>query len=452
MNGFTANPGLYGKMLAQYLLRDTILCSILLRRLAASEHFTVEQMTAYQNEQVYKTLVAAVTHIPFHASRREKVMRNRGEALAVLKSEFPILDREQIILEPEAFYPKQTFGLAEATTGGTTGEPLRVLRTFWSIVYENAFNYRHWSWFGFRQGERRASLRGDNVIPSQQTTPPYWFYFKPKNTLFLSTLHLNPERAPLMADELERFAPKMLEAYPSSVYDLAVFLRERGHKIRIPLVFTGSEPLFPYQKALIEERIAERVVDCYGMSERVALATECEHGSMHVNPDYSYVELVDAQGKDAPVGNVVGTSFYNWRFPLVRYRLSDLTSWKSDACACGRTFPMFSQIAGREEDAITGSKGNDIGPLLYRVLTGVSDIRQCQIAQVAVNRLEIRVVPRLGPSETLRTALLKNLRQDVDSGMEAEVVFREEISRTRSHKFRWVVNEWRNGRRNRDSA
>ncbi len=224
-----------------------------------------------------------------------------------------------------------------------------------------------------------------------------------------------------------------------------------GRRIRIPLVFTGSEPLFPYQKALIEERLGEHVVDCYGMSERVALATECEHGNMDVNSDYGYVEILDTQGKDAAAtGNVVGTSFYNWRFPLVRYRLSDLTSWKLGRCACGRTFPMFGKIEGREEDAITGSKGNDIGPLLYHVLHDVTDIRQCQIAQVAADRLEIRVVPRSGPCETLRNTLLENLRRDVDSGLEAEVVFREEISRTRSHKFRWIVNEWCNTRRDRD--
>ena len=81
-------------------------------------------------------------------------------------------------------------------------------------------------------------------------------------------------------------------------------------------------------------------MDMYGMAERVAFATECEYGQMHVNPDYSFVEIVDAAGRPtADVGYVVGTTFHNHAMPLVRCRLSDRTRWKRGQCACGRAFP-----------------------------------------------------------------------------------------------------------------
>ena len=40
-----------------------------------------------------------------------------------------------------------------------------------------------------------------------------------------------------------------------------------------------------------------RVFDFYSMAERVAYAAQCEHGRMHVNPEYGVLEIVDEHGR-----------------------------------------------------------------------------------------------------------------------------------------------------------
>jgi phenylacetate-CoA ligase len=175
----------------------------------------------------------------------------------------------------------------------------------------------------------------------------------------------------------------------------------------------------------------------------VAFATECEHGSLHVNPDYSYVELIDSDGQPArDIGYVVGTTFHNHAMPLVRYRLSDRTRWSSGKCRCGRPFPMIEPVTGKVEDRIFGSDGAFVSPsVLTFAFKGVQNIRKSQVAQVAPERWEIRLVPAPEFGADDRRKLVDNIHKLVDPGVNVEVVLRDEIPSTAAGKFRWVVNE-----------
>jgi phenylacetate-CoA ligase len=63
---------------------------------------------------------------------------------------------------------------------------------------------------------------------------------------------------------------------------------------------------------------------------------------MHLTTDYSHVELVD--------GFVVGTTYHNEAMPLVRYRLSDQTTFVPGQCSCGRPFPLIEPVTGKSQD------------------------------------------------------------------------------------------------------
>src|SRR5260221_14638210 len=140
-------------------------------------------------------------------------------------------------------------------------------------------------------------------------------------------------------------------------------MAQRNRRRPMRVVFTVSETLYTIQRELIGERFGAKVMDMYGMAERVAFATECEFGSMHVNPDYSYVEIVDSNGQATRgAGYVVGTTFHNLAMPLVRYKLSDRTRWTSGGFAFRRPFPMIEPVTGKVEDSIFGSNGAFVSP------------------------------------------------------------------------------------------
>lgn len=433
----------------RWLLRDNWLCDGMAGSLRRRETMAARDIEALQASLLHRTLLTAIRKLPYyrHIPAHFPVAR----AVEVLREHFPIVDKETLLANRDALYPnrgRRWPWQAVGKTSGTTGTPLSVPRSAQSVLMENAFLRRHWEWGGYRKGMPRATLRGDLVVAPDRSAPPFWFRNRYDNQLLVSSRHLKESCVDAIIDELERFAPRMLQAYPSAAYALAQFLLQRGRRLGIPAVFTASEPLYAHQRELIRDRLGAKVMDMYGMAERVAYATECERGSLHLNPDYSYVELVDEQGKPArDAGYVVGTTFHNLAMPLVRYRLSDRTRWVPGACACGRPFPMIEPVSGKYEDAITGGDGAFVSPsVLTFAFKGLGNIRKSQVAQVGPARWEIRVVPAPGFGADDRRQLIHNVRTLVDPGVKVDLVLKDELACTAAGKFRWVVNEWRAAR------
>jgi phenylacetate-CoA ligase len=276
--------------------------------------------------------------------------------------------------------------------------------------------------------------------------PSRGFWNRYNRQLVVSSRHLTEAHADAIIDRLDALAPAMLQAYPSSAFTLAGLLERRGRRLRIPRVFTSSEPLYAHQHELIRDRLGATIMDLYGMAERVAFASACEHGQLHVNPDYAYVEIVDGEGRHTDgEGFVVGTTFHNHVMPLVRYRTGDRSRWKPGQCPCGRTFPMLDGVSGRYVDDITGSDGARISPsLLTFAFQRMDQIRKSQVAQVGPARWEVRVVPLPDFTPAHQQHIIDIIHRMVDPHVLVKVVLKGELPNTAVGKFRWVINEYVN--------
>jgi phenylacetate-CoA ligase len=426
------------------LIRDNALCRRQVGRLRRNEALDHEQLARMQAALLQRTLQSAIARLPYYAGISPDF--SADEAPAVLRSAFPVIDKQTLLANPDTLYPhrgERKPWEAVGKTSGTTGTPLSIFRSIESLLLEHAFVKRHWTWAGFQDGMPRATLRGDMVVNVERKEPPFWFWNRYDRQLLVSSRHLTDACADAIIDRLETLAPSMMQTYPSTALALATQLAHRGRRLRIPTIFTASEPLYPHQRELVLDRLGSRVMDMYGMAERVAFATQCEHGEMHINPDYSYVEIVDGQGRPTEdYGFVVGTTFHNLAMPLVRYRLSDRTRWKPGRCACGRAWPMIESVTGKFEDSITGSGGQPVSPsVLTFAFKGVEHIRKSQVAQVGPASWEIRLVPFPGFSSDDARQLVDNIHTLVDAHVEVRVALRDALPDTAAGKFRWVLNE-----------
>jgi phenylacetate-CoA ligase len=438
---------LYG---GRALVRDNALSQRLVQRLRRHETLDDYALKTMGDRLLHRSLQAAIAKLPFYAHISPDFAPE--EARQVLREMFPIVDKRTLLDHPRALYPNdgvkrpwQVLG----KTSGTTGTPLVIIRSLNSVQMEQAFIKRHWSWGGYSEGMPRATLRGDMVAGLERQEPPFWFENRYNRQLLLSSRHLGDQCVGAVIDKLQRYAPAMMQAYPSTAYTLAQQLQRRGMSLCVPFLFTASEPLYPHQQELIRERLAGRIMDMYGMAERVAFATQCEYGSMHLNPDYSHVEILDDYGEPTDgYGHIVGTTLHNLAMPLVRYRLSDRTRWRHGHCACGRPFPMIEPVTGKLEDRITGGDGMEVSPsVLTFAFKGVENVRKSQVAQTGPGQWELRLVPDAHFSPADQDKLLHNIRHLVDPTVQVKVVLRGDLPNTEAGKFRWVVNEWRDGRR-----
>ena len=366
------------------------------------------------------------------------------DRLSFLKDHFPIVDKMLLLARPTDFLPggkPPTLRSTVAATSGTTGTPLDVYRSFASILWEEAFHLQHWHWAGWRRGQRQSVLRGDIVVPVERREPPFWLKDPAGGQLVLSTRHVDRRVAPLMAEELGRFGATQLRAYPSAAYDLALHVEDAGLPVRFNSVITGSEMLYGFQRRRIESVFRCQVFDFYSMAERVAFAAECEHRRMHVNPEYSVVEIVDEKGNPTDgEGTIVGTSLHNRLVPLIRYRMNDTARWSREPCPCGRTYPVIERISGRLADQLYDLDGRAVNATVIGfAFDGMRNIRKAQVVQAADDRWVIRIVPGPGYSAADGRRVLEKLATHVSSRVVADIAVVEEIPALPNGKYQWVV-------------
>lgn len=437
------------RFMANFLFRDNYFCNRMLNVLHRHEQTDPDELREWSRRKLLRTLRQASKTIPYYKKVRVNCTENDVEEF--LKEKIPILSKEDLLRMRTELYPflgKPRPWTIIGETGGTTAAAIHLFRSYGSVLWQNAFLKRQWTWAGVRDGMPRAVLRGGIIVPVEQSKPPFWYFNRYHNQLMMSSLHVRLETVDHYVDALERQAPVMMEAYASVIYELARYMALRNRFVSIPYIFTGSEQLYDHQRELIQERFRARVMDHYGMGERVTFATECEYGNMHLNTDHSYTEIVDESGYPTnDYGYIVGTTYHNLLMPLLRHKMTDMTKWKPGTCRCGRIYPMIERVKGRVEDIVYGTAGNDIGPMLFRVFYGIESIERAQIAQVDKNRLEIRIVPLPGFSSDDKKQLVSNLHKYVDPGMSATVSIVPELSRTPSGKFRSIVNEYVDGAR-----
>ena len=427
----------------RHVLRDKVWSGHRTRALLEHDRWTAARLQALRDALLYRTLHAAQRNI----ARYRNIIppASLAEAVACLRSSYPIVSKTDLLRDRALYYPRGGRALPwtiKGKTSGTTGTPLEVFRSLDSVRWEHAFKKRHWAWSGFKDGMRRASLRGDAIVPLNRTEPPFWLFNRFDNQLLLSSRHLKSPFMGQIAETLQSFRPQLLEAYPSTAFVLASYLERKNAYLRVPFVYTGSEILHAYQRELIESRIG-KVMDFYGMAERVAFASECEVGNLHVNSDYSLVEIIDDSCQEtAGPGYVVGTTFHNLEMPLIRYRLSDRAAWKFGSCSCGRPYPTMEAVTGKFEDLIFGAEGEPVSPSLVTfAFKGVSNIESSQVAQLSQGVWEVRIVPAADYSDTDGKQIVQNIHAMVDANITVRTKLVGEIPRTAAGKYRWVVNE-----------
>jgi phenylacetate-CoA ligase len=262
---------------------------------------------------------------------------------------------------------------------------------------------------------------------------------------------LNRHYLTAIADAVDGFGARWLRCYPSAGYDLARLCQEQGRSLRFGGVITGSEPVYDVQRGAIEKAFGAKLYAGYGMAERVIYAAECEYGRLHANLDYGHVEIVDASGNATKdIGWLVGTTFHNHAMPLLRYRLDDTARWSAEPCPCGRTHPVLTDIEGRMGDQLLDLDGN---PVNATVITFVFKETRClqraQVAQVARDLWEVRVVPDSGYDESVGTKLIADFHRLVTPRLNLKVCAVDKLENLASGKFKWVSQEWRPDDRSR---
>lgn len=331
------------------------------------------------------------------------------------------------------------YRLSYATTGGSTGIPFGFYQTKDADWKELAFMHSGWKRTGWKLGDSCAILRG-NFVGSEKRiskTVPY------NKELHLSSYHLSADTYPRYAKELEQAHPKHLAAYPSAASILADLICSKGDQGRFNFnaVFLGSENIFEWQIKKIQYAFPKaHLFGWYGHSERAILAQWSEDDQRyHDCPFYGITELIPTTKHDKSIGELVGTSLINLATPFIRYRTADLAIADERLPNERRSYQIFKEIVGREQNSLVAPKGRIVPiPTTSMHDDTLDNVAQFQFYQETPGEVVFRIIKGAEysdkDSQNIKRELAKKLGQDMALRLE----FVSEIKKSPSGKHLFV--------------
>lgn len=409
------------------------------------DRVSLEELKAYQECELGKVLQFAVEQVPAYRHLQPVLIRHKPfEALKA----FPILDKDIVQANQHDYLPRdfQKFSHYEITTGGTSGNQLKIYVDNCSQSVEMGFMHRQWVRVDYGSHHRKATFRG---VSFPRLKPGiFWQYNPIYNELQFSPFHMSEANLGAYVKQLIYFKPHYLHGYPSALDILAEYVLRHNLVFTMPRItaaLLGSEGASRVQRERIEKAFRTRAYSWYGHSERVILAGECEKTeAYHQFPDYGMLEIIDDHGnacdKAGERGEIVGTGFYNRCMPLIRYRTGDYATRLDSRCECGRVWDRFTDVEGRwKQDMVIGKSGTRIslaalnmhGPLFERV-------RRFQFYQEVAGSCVLKIMTTPEFTEDDRVLIDAAYRQKVGDEVQFVITIVDDIPLTARGKLKML--------------
>lgn len=372
--------------------------------LDASEHWSAEALALGQRRQRARLAWWSARHT---AHWRELGGRARelgrltddANAFEAAWQALTPVTKADLRAHPERIYadavPAAHEPLSAVVTSGSTGTPVEVRATALARLAWDALTMREHRWqrrdFSRRLGVVRYRPAGDRSPQGRRAGN----WGRPV-ALLTRTGPASVVHVGLPVEDLARwlraFDPHYLLCNPSVVAALVDTLDEAPPALeQIRCMF---EPLDPELEARLARDWGVRATDTYSANETGYLAFRCHEGTLHVQEEAVYVEILREDGSPCEAGEwgrVVATPLLNLATPLLRYELGDFAV-VGEPCRCGRASRTLGRVLGRVRNLARAPDGRRFWPVALNRVRHVAPVRQAQFVQTSLTRIELRAV------------------------------------------------------------
>jgi phenylacetate-CoA ligase len=331
--------------------------------------------------------------------------------------------------------------VAEQRTSGSTGSPVKFMKTGLNGLFWMALTLREHLWHRRDLGGKLAAIR-------QGVTEGETDGWGPATDLVAVTGRSAAVSPRVDVDSqlewIEQQQPDYLLCYPSSLLEM---LRHGGARRfpRLKEVRTIGETVATELRALCREAWHVPLTDLYSSQEvgQIALqCPECDH--YHVQSEMLLVEILDEQGRSCgpgEVGRVVVSSPHSFAMPLVRYEIGDYAE-VGPPCRCGRGLPVLTRILGRVRNTLVLANGARYWPTFgNRAMTDVAPVRQFQFVQKSYERIEARLVTERPLTTDEEGGLRELVQSRLPARFEISFDYCSQIPRSAGGKYEDFLSE-----------
>lgn len=344
----------------------------------------------------------AYNHCPFYKFLYDKV----GFNPSALKSEkdwqlVPILEKHMIrecadeIVSDE--YKQSTLGII--TTGGSTGEPLKLYKS--KHVHYEVLGWRALKWWGVSPADNEGILH--RRIPTsffeKKINGIKWW---PTRRSYLSATAVSDKDIASFLKDIKSKKIEWLVGYCASIEYVADYILKNEIRVDgIKLIWSTSSPLTKIVREKIEAAFHCKVMDQYGCCEMGNIAIQKPNEDfLTINSDYVHVDIVNSKdiivSDNKEYGDILITELRTKEFPLIKYRLGDRSRMILTMEESLDGFPKLEFVQGRITDAIWLPDGTYVdGAYLTTICDNYCDSIACyQVHQQLDYSIDLSFVPK----------------------------------------------------------
>ncbi len=401
----------------------------------------------YQDRQLVRVVKHAAKHVPYYRN----LFNDIGFDPSTFKGradmhKIPLLDKETLRTRQKEFIADNAdkYGIYWDSTSGSSGTPLHFIIDNATKAHKLAAVIRSYCWAGYLPWKKTFSIQSYKFEKPDAISKHYQFV----NMWRFNSRLLKKETAIEVLGMINRFKPKVFIGYPFSILMLSKFAKDEGISIHpLEAIVTAGETLSEKRRRLMEDAFKCKVLDFYSHHENVAIISECKHQVRHVFEDFAYNEIIDESGSVVPwegsVGEIVGTGFYNYAMPLIRYRLGDTvkTDHGGKLCNCGNRFKTVKEIIGRQNDYIETPDGRMIGNVLEHAADHSKGVNLSQCVQDAIDHIYVNLIIDETYTVDSANAFKEGLHQRLGNEIKIDFKIVTELEKNKSGKTPFIMSK-----------
>jgi phenylacetate-CoA ligase len=331
--------------------------------------------------------------------------------------------------------------LIEHSTGGSTGEPFTVRRSWIEERILGELRRRTLRLYGARSGAlvvvatfHHRPHRNDNRFVELVLNA--FGRYRVRSVFCLES----PES---LLRQFKEMAPDVIGGYAGVLSRLAHVIGETRERVHRPqFLLSGGEVLTRSAAKRISAAFDAQIYDTYGAHEFSRIAWECPAtGDYHRCDDGVITEVLrNEQSVDAgEEGEIVGTALHSYAMPFIRYRLGDVVTQGQDACSCGQPFSTLGRIQGRVVDYFTMPDGALLHPYVLAAALkdrGLQWVAQYQLIQESERSIVLKAVPLMPPAEEDIAAMKCNVESVIGNSVSFDIEIVDRLDLEDRGKFR----------------
>lgn len=364
----------------------------------------------------------AIKHVPYYREKYGNVTVNN---LQDFEEKIDFINKDEVMKQWDKFISdeidlKRCF---IGTTGGTSGKPLKLAFLKNRYAVELVFMHNMWKRTGWNYSVR-AVLR-NHKLPDSKI---YTINPMTKEVIF-DAFRISTEYVKEIVPVLKRFRIEYFHAYPSAAFQFCKICQHENIDISfIKCFLCGSEAVTDEQYQFITKRLGINIFSWYGHSEKLILGGyKDEYPLIYIEPQYGWFELINKNGnkitQSNEKGEMVGSTFYNYVMPLIRYKTGDWATLEQERGKI-ENYAVIKNIVGRwDKNLIYRNDGTTTTITALNLHNDLYDkIDGMQFIQEKIGELIVTIIKGKDYDESTESYLYNHFRKAM--GKDAKVIIK----------------------------